>query len=171
MYTVYQEKILELCWDILADCRCHIWQLAAISRKFWPVCSLLCPWKFIYHISGIRNRSELLPGLPSSHWVAPSPTGPRRPGREPRSLALVVAWRWRSWPRSSCGAAAVIISALIFRLLALLASLASFPASKLASFSTAGMLVTVLLSLDGTPLSIPAHNDTNHITLHCKYYK
>ena len=54
-------EILELCWDILADCRCHIWQLAAISRKFWPVCSLLCPWKFIYHISGIRNRSELLP--------------------------------------------------------------------------------------------------------------
>ena len=54
-------EILELCWDILADCRCHIWQLAAISRKFWPVCSLLCPWKFMYHISGIRIIVSFFP--------------------------------------------------------------------------------------------------------------
>ena len=104
----------------------------------------------------IRNCSEL---LPSQAYLSPAELrrvrrGPRRPRREPRSLALVVAEE-----------AEIIICELIFRLLALLATLASFPASKLASLSTAGMLITVLLSLDGTPLSVPAHNDTMN-TLH-----
>ena len=104
----------------------------------------------------IRNCSEL---LPSQAYLSPAELrrvrrGPWRPRREPRSLALVVAEE-----------AEIIICELIFRLLALLATLASFPASKLASLSTAGMLITVLLSLDGTPLSVPAHNDTMN-TLH-----
>ena len=106
----------------------------------------------------IRNCSELLPSQAYLSLSSPKlrrvRRGPRRPRREPRSLALVVAEE-----------AEIIICELIFRLLALLATLASFPASKLASLSTAGMLVTVLLSLDGTPLSVPAHNDTMN-TLH-----
>ena len=112
---------------------------------------------------GIRNCSELLPISPAE--LRRVRRGPRRPGREPRSLALVVAeevgWEILASGQLLCCSCNLII----FRLLARLASLASFPASKLASLSTAGMLVTVLLSLVGTPLSVPAHNETMN-TLH-----
>ena len=108
---------------------------------------------------GIRNCSELLPISPAE--LRRVRRGPRRPGREPRSLALVVAeevgWEILASGQLLCCSCNLII----FRLLARLASLASFPASKLASLSTAGMLV----SLDGTPLSVPAHNETMN-TLH-----